>query len=284
MKLTVVSGYSGSGKSTALNVLEDGGYYCIDNLPLNLLKDFALQGLNSERPVELLAVGIDARNLSNDLSSFPQIIEQIRDCGVVCEVVFLETSVHVLQKRFSETRRKHPLSSKDISLLEAVTLEREILAGVRELADIYLDTSNTNVRELSAIINERVVSRSDAELSLLLMSFGFKHGAPSDVDFIFDVRCLPNPHWEPKLRTLTGKDELVAEYLAEQQSVKQMLSDIEGFLTRWLPHFEAENRSYLTVAIGCTGGQHRSVYLAEALAHDIGQTRDKVTVRHRDIA
>ncbi len=283
MKLVVVSGYSGAGKSTALNVLEDADYYCIDNLPLTLLNDLVLQGINSEQKIEHLAVGIDARNLSENLESFPAIIASIRELGVECDILFLDTLEAILQKRFSETRRKHPLSNVDVSLAEAVRQERKILDAVRECADICIDTSKSNVRELRAVVSERLLQRKRGGLSLLLMSFGFKHGAPADVDFIFDVRCLPNPHWEKNLRSLTGKDQPVADYLSGQLLVEEMLADISQFLERWIPRFEAENRSYMTVAIGCTGGQHRSVYCVEQLNQYFQSQYPDLISRHREL-
>lgn len=283
MKLIVVSGYSGSGKSTALNVLEDAGYYCIDNLPLMLLKDFVSQNLGREHLVESLVVGIDVRNLSSGLESFPKLMDEIRALGAECEVLFLDTAAAVLQKRFSETRRKHPLSSADVSLAEAVKQERVMLGAVRECADICIETSNTNVRELRAIVADRVVRRKQGELSLLLMSFGFKYGAPADVDFIFDVRCLPNPHWEQHLRECTGRDQPVIDYLSAQPEVGQMQADISDFLQRWIPRFEAENRSYMTIAIGCTGGQHRSVYCVEELHRQLKLHYPQILSRHREL-
>lgn len=283
MKLIVVSGYSGSGKSTALNVLEDAGYYCIDNLPLMLLKDFVSQSLGHEHPIESLVVGIDVRNLSSGLESFPKLMDDIRALGAECEVLFLDTAAAVLQKRFSETRRKHPLSSANVSLAEAVKQERAMLGAVRECADICIETSNTNVRELRAIVADRVVRRKSGELSLLLMSFGFKYGAPADVDFIFDVRCLPNPHWEQHLRECTGRDQPVIDYLSAQPEVGQMQADISDFLQRWIPRFEAENRSYMTIAIGCTGGQHRSVYCVEGLHRQLKSRYPQILSRHREL-
>ncbi|MCF6218785.1 MAG: RNase adapter RapZ [Gammaproteobacteria bacterium] len=284
MKLIVVSGYSGSGKSTALHVLEDAGYYCIDNLPLMLLKDFVSQSLGRSHPVENLAVGIDVRNLSSDLQHFPEVVSDVRKLGAECEVLFLDATEPVLQKRFSETRRKHPLSKDNVSLAEAVKQERLMLGAVRECADICIETSNINVRELRAMIAGRVVQRAKGTLSLLLMSFGFKHGAPADVDFIFDVRCLPNPHWESHLRHATGLEKPVMDYLEAQPEVAQMEADIADFLLRWLPRFEAENRSYVTVAIGCTGGQHRSVYCVERLQQQLKQRYPQMISRHRELA
>ncbi len=283
MRVVVVSGYSGAGKSTALNVLEDAGFYCIDNLPMTLLNDFIEQSRQGDSPVENLAVGIDARNLSNDFNQFPQMLENIRAQGVACEVLFLNTAEAILLKRFSENRRKHPLSSSDLSLAEAVQKERPILDAVRGAADIHIDTTNINVRELRSVVRERVVRRDKAVLSLMLMSFGFKYGAPADVDFIFDVRCLPNPHWEPSLRSLTGLDQPVADYLSSQPPVEGMLLDIQGFLERWMPAFEAENRSYVTVAIGCTGGQHRSVYFVDELHKQLKASYPQIISRHREL-
>lgn len=283
MKLSIVSGFSGSGKSTALNVLEDAGYYCIDNLPLGLLSSFVSQMLAAPQAPRKAAVGIDARNLTMDLSSFPEILEGIKSQGVNCEIIFLDARDTILLKRFSESRRKHPLTGKQVSLSEAIRKERQMLEPIQEKADLLIDTSNTNVHELRAIVRQRVIGDGDTGLSLLFLSFGYKHGVPADVDFVFDARCLPNPHWEPSLRPKTGRDEAVATYLSGQPLVERMLEEVEGFLERWIPHFEAENRSYMTVAIGCTGGQHRSVYLVERLKEYFDPRFPNVMTRHREL-
>lgn len=285
MTLLVISGLSGSGKSIALQALEDLDYYCVDNLPLSLLLPFAeqLPGDPSPVNVENVAVGIDARNLVKDLGRFNEILDQIRKLGIKCEVVFLTAADNILIKRFSETRRKHPLTRGDVSLTEAIAAERSLLAPVSSNADLQIDTSSIHVHQLRSLIRERVAKREAAALSLLFTSFGYKHGVPADADFVFDVRCLPNPHWDPKLRPYRGHDSEVAEFLEQQPNVIRMRDDIRGFLERWIPCFEAENRNYMCVAIGCTGGQHRSVYLAESLATYFSQSRDNVMTRHREL-
>ena len=284
MKLIVISGVSGSGKSTALNVLEDLAYYCIDNLPVGLLPALAEQMQNIPNElVENIAVGIDARNLPGELHRFPYILGQLKNKGMPCEIVFLDADDDVLLKRFSETRRKHPLSLDDTPLMEAIKKERELLEPISSRADLYVDTSRTNLHQLRELIRERLDGVDTQGLSLLIESFGYKYGVPADADFVFDARCLPNPHWEAKLRPLTGKDQDVAEFLQAQPQVDHLFQDILRFAQTWLPCFEAENRSYMTIAIGCTGGQHRSVYLSERLASSLRETYDSVSIRHRDL-
>ena len=284
MKLIVISGVSGSGKSTALNVLEDLDFYCIDNLPVGLLPAFAeqMQGASHDL-VDNIAVGIDARNLPSELHRFSYILEQLRNKGIVCEIFFLDADDSVLIKRFSETRRRHPLSVNKISLPEAIKKERELLDPIASRADLYLDTSHTNLYQLSDLVKERVSSHIGSSMSILFVSFGFKKGVPKDADFVFDVRCLPNPHWEIKLRPLTGLDHDVAQFLHQQDEVGQMYADIKHFIDTWVPRFEAQNRSYMTIAIGCTGGQHRSVYLAQKLADSFKEFHANVTVHHREL-
>ncbi len=284
MKLIVISGVSGSGKSTALHVLEDQDYYCIDNLPVGLLPAFAEKmnalpgGLG-----RMSAVGIDARNPEQDIARFPEILQKLRDSGVECEIIYLDANDDELLKRFSETRRKHPLSDGDLPLLEAIHRERELLLPLSARADLFADTTCRNVHQLRDLIRERVRHEAQAGLSILFQSFGFKHGNPGDADFVFDARCLPNPHWENKLRELTGLDQPVITFLEQQALVGRFIEHIQAFLENWIPCFEADNRSYLTIAIGCTGGQHRSVYLAERLGHEFEQHHDKVIIRHRDL-
>ena len=284
MKLVVISGVSGSGKSTALHVLEDQDYYCIDNLPVGLLPDFAVK--MSAFPGQLgnlAAVGIDARNPALDLSRFPQILDKLKLAGVDCEVIYLDADDDILLKRFSETRRKHPLSGEEVPLQEAIHHERILLQPIIDRADLFIDTTQRNVHQLRDLIRERIQGEQDSDLSILFESFGFKHGIATDADFVFDARCLPNPHWETKLRALTGRDKPVADFLESQDLVNQYFDQISSMMTNWIPAFEADNRSYLTIAIGCTGGQHRSVYLTERLGQYFRQQHDHVIIRHRDL-
>lgn len=284
MKLIVISGVSGSGKSTGLNLLEDLGFYCIDNLPVGLLPAFAEQMQAIASPsVENIAVGIDARNLHQELHRFPYILDQIKNKGISCDIFFLDAEDNILLKRFSETRRKHPLTADQVPLVEAIKLERELLEPISSRADLYIDTSRSNVHQLRELLSARLSGNEIASLSLQFLSFGFKHGVPTDADFVFDTRCLPNPHWEPKLREKTGLDQGVIDFLNMHQDVEQMFSDIKNFLDHWIPKFEADNRSYMTIAIGCTGGQHRSVYLAQKLGENYKTQRENVLMRHRDL-
>ncbi|MDN5848723.1 MAG: RNase adapter RapZ [Nitrococcus sp.] len=284
MRLVIISGLSGSGKSIALNTLEDTGFYCIDNLPVGLLS--ALGRHVTETPTAAnhqYAVGIDARNGPEDLSRFPEILRDITALGIHCEILALDAEHDTLLKRFNETRRRHPLSGADIPLSEAIERERVLLDPILERADLIIDTTRTTVHELRDLVHKRLV-REAYTLSLLFESFGYKHGTPPDADYVFDARCLPNPHWQPELRSLTGLDAPVGQYLAGQEKVDRYYTQIQDFLDEWIPHFERENRSYLTIAIGCTGGQHRSVYLAHRLADHFRRRRANVAVRHRELA
>jgi RNase adapter protein RapZ len=286
VKLVIVSGLSGSGKSVALHTLEDEGYYSVDNLHLGLLKAFVelLSGA-SYRPYERAAVGIDARTIgAEEARFFPEIVREIRSTGVDLHILFFEAEVDTLIKRFSETRRKHPLTHGNLSLVEAIHRERTILAPIASHADLRIDTTKTNVHQLRTLVRERVCAVNGTGLSLLFQSFGYKHGVPSDSDLVFDVRCLPNPHWEPTLRNLTGRHRPVIDYLGQNEQVEQMYRMIRDFVETWTPRFESENRSYLSVSIGCTGGQHRSVYIVERLGeHFRGKAGAKVLTRHREI-
>jgi len=284
VKLIVISGLSGAGKSIALNVLEDLGYYCVDNLPLGLLEAFASE-LSAARPTpERVAAVIDARNLSIAFDRFPDIKAAIQHQGVDCEVVFLEADDNAITKRFSETRRKHPLTAANVALLEAIQRERVLLKPVRDLADSCIDTSHTQYHELRELIRQRVDRRPLETMSLQFLSFGYKHGIPLDSDFVFDVRSLPNPYWEVGLRQLNGRDEKVIAFLNSQPVVSAMLESLKDFLSKWIPAFESDNRAYLTVAVGCTGGNHRSVYVVERLASEFREGRNGVLVRHRDVS
>lgn len=284
MRLIIISGLSGSGKSVALNTLEDTGFDCIDNLPVDLLGAFGrhITELGEDAANQRYAVGIDARNQPAALARFPSILDGLRELGIHCEIVFLDADDQTLLTRFSETRRRHPLSDRDTSLSEAIQRERLLLEPLHERADLTVDTTRTTVHQLRDLVRERMV-RAPFELSLSFESFGYKHGLPPDADFVFDARCLPNPHWEPELRQLTGRDEPVQAYLDQQPAIAEYFEQVRTFLANWMPSFQRENRSYLTVAIGCTGGQHRSVYLAERLGEHFRAERGPISIRHREL-
>ncbi len=283
-RLIVVSGLSGAGKSVVLNTLEDLDFYCIDNLPVSLLGHLARQfeDAGGELPAQL-AVGIDARNPESVLSRLPESLQRLCGEGVPTEVVFMEANNDVLTKRFSETRRKHPLSSGALSLSDAIDRERLLLSALADIADLRIDTSHTAVHELRDMVRERIARRPAAALSMQFISFGYKHGTPRDADFVFDVRCLPNPHWRKELRKFSGREKPVVDYLQAQPAVTEMLEDMTQFLERWIPRFEAENRSYLCIAIGCTGGHHRSVFLVERLAEHFRAAGKQLIIKHRDL-
>jgi UPF0042 nucleotide-binding protein len=286
MDLLIVSGLSGAGKTVALRTLEDIGYYCIDNLPLFLLRELALGlqrirlGVSGETH-NGAAVGIDARNQPDFLADLPRLVEELHDQGIDGRVIFLHAETHTLINRFSETRRKHPLTGDELSLAEAIVRECELLEPLGKIAEIRIDTTHTNVHELRDLIRERLSGAVQA--SVLLQSFGFKNGVPEGVDFVFDVRCLPNPHWQETLRPLTGRDSPVIGFLERSPEVGQMCADLQHFLDRWIPRFETDGRSYLTIAVGCTGGRHRSVYVVEALARHLSAKAHRVLVRHREL-
>lgn len=275
-QLIIVTGLSGSGKSIALRALEDSGYYCIDNLPATMLPNLSehLSTVNHH----LVAISIDSRSAA--IETLPAYIDLLKSQNVDTRVLFLESNVETLVKRFSETRRKHPLSKDTTTLAESIAYERDLLANLGNLGHV-IDTSNLSANTLRGWVKE-VVSGGNTGLTLLFTSFGFKHGVPLDADFVFDVRCLPNPHYDPDLRDLTGKDQQIKAYLEVHDSVQEMLTDIRAFVEKWLPSFIMDNRGYLTVAIGCTGGQHRSVYIVEQLSQYF-QTQQKVLTRHREL-
>jgi UPF0042 nucleotide-binding protein len=285
MKLIIVSGLSGSGKSVALNTLEDLGYYCIDNLPVGLLEPFATQWkADRQDAIDKAAVGIDARNQVRDLEHFDRIVAELETRGIVCETLFLQADDDILLKRFSETRRKHPLSRSGVALADAIREERRLLAPIAHSASLQLDTTHTNLYQLRDLVRERIANRPQDGLSLLFKSFGYKHGLPDDADFVFDARCLPNPHWEAGLRPFTGRDPAVKQYLEKHSVVREMLEEIQSFIERWIPRFERESRNYLTIAVGCTGGQHRSVYLVERLGSYFSKRYPSVITRHRELS
>jgi UPF0042 nucleotide-binding protein len=288
-EVVLVTGISGSGKSVALHALEDAGFYCVDNLPPELLPEFLrLERARTDRAVRRIAIAVDVRS-AGSLPNLMPLLSQLVGAGVAVRAIFLDASTNELVRRFSETRRRHPLS-KDApgdevdqhrALTEAIELERELLADLREAATV-IDTSELRPTQLRAWVRQLVKAPTGGGLTLVFESFAFKHGVPLDADFVFDVRVLPNPHYVPELRPFSGRDLVVIEYLVQQPEVGEMLGQIEAFLARWLPAFEQDQRAYLTVAIGCTGGQHRSVYFAEQLAQRF-QGRGAVLVRHREL-
>lgn len=286
MKVTVVSGLSGSGKSVALHTLEDEGFYCVDNLPGALLPDLIDNFFQPGLPAhDNMAVGIDARSEPQSIAEFLANLDSLRQReDMEIEILFLETNRETLLKRFSETRRRHPLTGKGTPLVKAIEQEAEFLLAMKERADLVIDTSNLNLHQLRETIISRMIARKPQSMALLFQSFGFKYGSPASSDFVFDVRCLPNPYWNPSLRSHTGLETPVREFLESEQLVESMYQDIQDFLQRWLMVFEGENRSYLTVSIGCTGGRHRSVYLASRLAEHFAKSSDNVTTRHRELS
>jgi UPF0042 nucleotide-binding protein len=282
MRLVLISGLSGSGKSVALHMLEDVGYYCVDNIPAGLLPMFIEHTVRSgEATYRLTAVGVDARNRPTEIASVPQLVGELRATGLNCDVVFLRSDEDALLKRYSETRRRHPLSKEGLGLAEAIEQERELLKPIANAADLVIDTTRTSVHELRELIRQRVDARTQGRLSILFESFAYRQGIPGDADYVFDARSLPNPFWEPGLAALTGRDAPVAEYLGRHDAVKKLLADITGFMEHWIPEMMRTNRSYLTIAIGCTGGQHRSVYLVERLAEHFAQKYPHVIAKHQ---
>ncbi|MEW6131826.1 MAG: RNase adapter RapZ [Pseudomonadota bacterium] len=277
MQLVLVSGLSGSGKSIATAVLEDAGYYCIDNLPLSLVEQVVLH--LSRAGQKKIGIAVDARG-GEDFAGFHALLDRLRDAGFDVRIIFLEAKTPTLVKRFSETRRKHPLTSDKVSLAEAIDLERDKLVDVMQHAH-RIDTSDLAPSALCLWVRD-LVTQDRSRITLLFQSFGYKHGIPLDADIVFDVRCLPNPHYVPELRPLTGKDEAVRAYIEASPDAMKMLADIRGFVESWLPCFIRDNRAYLTVAIGCTGGRHRSVYFVESLGRQF-QGHEQVLVRHREL-
>jgi UPF0042 nucleotide-binding protein len=284
MKLIIVSGLSGSGKTIALHTLEDAGYFCVDNLPISLLPNFIDTMLDSKPATyDYVAVAIDARSGADDIDHFDKIIEQAKQQASFVEILFLTSDIKKLITRFSETRRKHPLSRQDRPLVDAINLEQDLLRNIYSKADLVIDTSTFNVHQLRQVIIKQFLPSNSPKLAILIQSFGFKHSLPTDTDFVFDVRCLPNPHWESHLKDFNGRDVSIIEYLEGFPEVTSMFSSINSFLMTWIPFFEKENRSYMTISIGCTGGQHRSVFLAEKIALSLKKNNYNSTVRHREL-
>lgn len=284
MQIIFVSGLSGSGKTVALHLLEDMGYTSLDNFPIRLLRDYIEGEIDRDGgDRRKVAIGIDARAGEKDLKVLPEMLEELRQAGYPAQLIFLTSEDDTLIRRYSETRRRHPLAQQEGGLLDAIRDERRVLSAVSGCADLTIDTTHLNVHDLRELIRRRL-KPEDGGLSLMFMSFGFKNGVPRDADFVFDLRCLPNPHWEHSLRPLTGRDEGVIRYLEEKETVIGMRKDIIAFLERWIPCFEGADRSYLTVAVGCTGGRHRSVYMAEQLAAHFMQKYPRVLVRHTSLS
>jgi UPF0042 nucleotide-binding protein len=282
MNFVIVSGLSGSGKTMALNTLEDNGYYCIDNLPLSLLPALFQSGSIMMR--EKVAIGVDVRSREMGLKKIPDDVKKIREQGHKVTLLYLHAEEQILHKRYNETRRKHPLTNNQISLTQALQRETVMMAPIRIAADFEIDTTYTNIYQLSNFLRSRVCNDNDGNLSLMFQSFGFKHGIPSSTDFMFDVRCLPNPYWIGEIRQYNGTHPKIADWLETHESVLEMKNDLIHFTQKWIPSFIENQRAYLTVSIGCTGGRHRSVYITEQLAHYFRQQyASDVTLFHREI-
>ncbi|HIF9274526.1 TPA: RNase adapter RapZ [Photobacterium damselae] len=279
MRLMVVSGRSGSGKSVALRVLEDLGYYCVDNLPVNLLTQF-IETISDEQ--QDVAVSLDVRNMPSDTQALEMILNDLSN-KVDLNILFLDADNKELVKRYSETRRLHPLSRDNMSLEQAILSESKIMEVIKERADLVVDTTGKSIHDLSETVRSRVLGRESRELILVFESFGFKYGLPTDADYVFDVRFLPNPHWVPELKPQTGLDDGVKTFLASHAEVNQLIYQVRNFIETWLPMLEKNNRSYVTVAIGCTGGQHRSVYIAQQLAEYFQRSGQQIRIRHRTL-
>lgn len=280
--LVLVTGLSGGGKSTALNALEDLGYYCVDNLPAALLPEFVRQiGKRDDEEYARVALGVDARSPGQDLGEIPDWLKELETTGISCQLLFLTADTRAIIKRFSETRRRHPLTGDRQALPQAIDAEKDILAPLNDRADRVIDTSDTNIHQLRRQV-WKCVGGGDEAMTVVLESFAFKRGVPQDVDFIFDARILPNPYWVESLRDYTGLDEPVREWLEKNKSVTRMVNDVLGFLKNWLPEFQNSQRSYVTIGIGCTGGRHRSVYLVDRLAEELGREYSGVLVHHRE--
>jgi UPF0042 nucleotide-binding protein len=280
--MVLISGLSGGGKSTALRAMEDLGFYCVDNLPVALLKDFAAQIVNNPTHYPTVALGIDARTRDPELNKVPDWLDKLTQAGVHCQMLFLTADVKAIIKRFSETRRRHPLITDQQALPEAITTEKALLDPLKRRSDWVIDTSDTNIHELRRQVWKCVGGDSDS-MTVVLESFAFKRGIPQDVDFVFDARNLPNPHWIDKLKNLNGLDHEVQAWLEQDEIVLKMYQDIEKFLLCWLPDFRDSARSYVTIGIGCTGGRHRSVYLVTRLAEQLQEQFGRVMTHHREL-
>jgi len=280
MKRIFVSGRSGSGKTVALRALEDQGFYCVDNIPIKLIPELLEQ---TEKQYPELAIGVDARNITATADEFDQIMQFVQTKGNEFQVIFIDANEATLLKRFSETRRRHPLTAEGLSLSEAISEEKKRLEPVARHAQLVIDTTTKTPHELCQTIIKRVIGEKETQLSLLFKSFGFKNGAPTDADFVFDARCLPNPYWELELRPFNGRDKQIISYLEDLPYVQEYFWQLKTFLHTWIPRIEEGNRNYLTVAIGCTGGRHRSVYMVEKLATHFSSVYQDTQIRHREL-
>lgn len=280
MAIVILSGRSGSGKSVALRALEDQGFYCVDNIPVSLLPELIAKTIHHHPD---LAFSIDARNASDELARFEQVYRQIETAYRKPTIIYCDADDNTLIKRFSETRRRHPLTGIGLSLNEAILRERDLLSPIAIHADLLIDTTMLAANKLREMVLDRVLGREGAQMDLLFESFGYKAGVPVDADYVFDARCLPNPYWDLQLRPFSGLDSPVAEFFGQHPRVEEFIWQVRIFLDTWIPRFEQDNRSYLTVAIGCTGGQHRSVYVAERLAAHFRESHPPTQVRHRDL-
>jgi UPF0042 nucleotide-binding protein len=283
-QLVIVSGMSGSGQSVVLNTLEDVGFFCVDNLPAELLPAFVRSVADDDGAPRKLAVGIDVRNRHSDLADIPNWISEVGKLGLDPRLVFIDAGDDVLLKRYADTRRRHPLSHHGLLLGDAIGLERQVMKPLRTLADTVIDTTSLNVHQLRRQVITEFALGEEGSPALLFESFAYRRGVPADADFVFDARVLPNPHWSPELRPLSGRDGPVREFLDAQADVGRYVEQVGGFLDAWLPRLRSDTRSYITVAFGCTGGRHRSVYLAERLAahfRDAGWA--DVAVHHRAV-
>lgn len=281
MNVVIVSGLSGSGKTMALNTLEDQNFYCIDNLPLELLTPLFLSPSIQQR--ENLAIGVDVRSSGMGLKDLPKSLEKIRQDGHNVTLIYLHAEDNIVLKRYNETRRKHPLTTSEIGLSEALALEQKLMSNIRSAADLEIDTTFTNIYQLASLLRSRVCNTDHQALSILFQSFGFKHGIPAATDFIFDVRCLPNPYWVSDIRMYSGEEKPVVDWLESHDKVLAMRQQLIQFFENWIPSFLENQRAYLTISIGCTGGRHRSVYMANTLAkHFKDNFSNDVTVFHRE--
>ena len=285
MRIILVSGLSGAGKSVVLHALEDVGYFCVDNLPASLLEYFVSHSLrNAETGVfDQTAIGIDARDNALTPTDLPRTLEALRRSGLRCELLAVTSADTELLRRFGETKRRHPLARAGESLQQAISRERELLDPVIQAADLVIDTTHLGVHQLRELIVQRVDNRRAEQLSVTLVSFGFKHGVPGDCDFVFDARTLPNPYWDTALRPLTGRDPAVVRWLDERPEVQRMLDEYAQFISARIAEHRAAHRRYLTLGIGCTGGQHRSVYLVEHLAQRLAPDVPRLSRRHHSL-
>ena len=283
MRSLIVSGRSGSGKSTVLHALEDTGFNCIDNFPASLLVQLVTkESAKPQSRVVDLALCIDVRNPPEDLAALPDYIAQLKQHGEVPRLIYLDASDSVLVKRFSDTRRRHPLDERFNVLKDAIAFEKEVLKPIAQIADLRIDTTNRTLHELDTLTKERIAGHSTNHISLLFQSFGYKYGVPIDTDIVFDARCLPNPYWREDLRQFNGLHQNIKAFLDESHVVDDFFGDVRNYLEKWLPIFSDQRRVYITVGVGCTGGTHRSVYMVERLAQHFRNDYADLLVRHRE--